>query len=205
MAIAAVLGSLDDKIELLREQNETLEALAQTLFKRWFIDFNFPDKNGNPYKNSSGKMIASELGEIPEGWKVGNFEDDGFCLTMGQSPSSSSYNEDDSGTLFSNSKVELNSDGVSRLRDCLQLNLVEWLMRGTSFLVCGHLSATLIWRCNPVVLGVGYAPCPTNFLHTDSTRLNRLPISLINIIKKELFLLSISKKDFHATRASYSK
>ena len=41
-AIAAVLGSLDDKIELLREQNETLEALAQTLFKRWFIDFNFP-------------------------------------------------------------------------------------------------------------------------------------------------------------------
>ncbi len=106
VAIAAVLGSLDDKIELLREQNETLEALAQTLFKRWFIDFNFPDKNGNPYKNSSGKMIASELGEIPEGWKVGNFEDDGFCLTMGQSPSSSSYNEDDSGTLFFQGRAE---------------------------------------------------------------------------------------------------
>ena len=70
-AIAAVLGSLDDKIELLREQNETLEALAQTLFKRWFIDFNFPDQNGKPYKDSGGKMIASELGEIPEGWKVG--------------------------------------------------------------------------------------------------------------------------------------
>ena len=67
-SIAAVLGSLDDKIELLREQNETLEALAQTLFKRWFIDFNFPDKNGNPYKDSGGAMIASELGEIPEGW-----------------------------------------------------------------------------------------------------------------------------------------
>ena len=61
-AIAAVLGSLDDKIELLREQNETLEALAQTLFKRWFIDFNFPDKNGKPYKDSGGIMIASELG-----------------------------------------------------------------------------------------------------------------------------------------------
>jgi len=69
-SIAAVLGSLDDKIELLREQNETLEALAQTLFKRWFIDFNFPDENGNPYKDNGGKMIPSELGEIPEGWKV---------------------------------------------------------------------------------------------------------------------------------------
>ena len=67
-SIAAVLGSLDDKIELLRDQNETLETLAQTLFKRWFIDFNFPDKNGNPYKDNGGKMTPSELGEIPEGW-----------------------------------------------------------------------------------------------------------------------------------------
>lgn len=74
-AIAAVLGSLDDKIELLREQNETLEALAQTLFKRWFIDFNFPDKNGNPFKDSGGKMIASELGEIPDGWQVAELKD----------------------------------------------------------------------------------------------------------------------------------
>ena len=71
-AIAAVLGSLDDKIELLREQNETLEALAQTLFKRWFIDFNFPDENGNPYKDSDGKMEPSAFGEIPESWEVGS-------------------------------------------------------------------------------------------------------------------------------------
>lgn len=71
-AIAAVLGSLDEKIELLREQNETLEALAQTLFKRWFIGFNFLDENGNPYKDSGGKMMPSEFGEIPEGWKVGS-------------------------------------------------------------------------------------------------------------------------------------
>ncbi len=55
-SITEILGCLDDKIELLRKQNETLEALAQTLFKRWFIDFNFPDENGNPYKDSDGKM-----------------------------------------------------------------------------------------------------------------------------------------------------
>jgi len=70
-SIADILGSLDNKIELLREQNETLEALAQTLFNRWFIDFNFPDEKGNPYKDSGGKMVASEFGEIPEGWKPG--------------------------------------------------------------------------------------------------------------------------------------
>lgn len=80
-AIAAVLGSLDDKVELLREQNETLEGLAQTLFKRWFIDFNFPDENGNPYKDSGGKMIASELGEIPEGWKADKL--DGYISISG--------------------------------------------------------------------------------------------------------------------------
>lgn len=69
-AIAAVLSSLDDKIELLRKENETLEAIAQTLFKRWFVDFNFPDKHGKPYKENGGRMVESELGEIPEGWRV---------------------------------------------------------------------------------------------------------------------------------------
>ncbi len=62
-AIAAVLSSLDDKIELLREQNKTLEATAQAIFKEWFVNFNFP--------GATGKMIDSELGEIPEGWKIG--------------------------------------------------------------------------------------------------------------------------------------
>jgi len=70
-AIAAVLSSLDDKIELLREQNKTLEAIAQALFKEWFVNFNFPNAAGKPYKKSGGKMVDSELGEIPEGWRVG--------------------------------------------------------------------------------------------------------------------------------------
>ena len=74
-AIASVLSAFDDKIELLREQNKTLEAIAQTLFKRWFVEFNFPDENGQPYRDSGGKMIDSELGEIPEGWRVGRLGD----------------------------------------------------------------------------------------------------------------------------------
>jgi len=70
-SIAAILSSLDDKIENLRRQNQTLENIAQTLFKHWFVDFEFPNEHGKPYKSSGGKMVDSELGEIPEGWRVG--------------------------------------------------------------------------------------------------------------------------------------
>lgn len=84
--IVKTLGSLDDKITLLRQQNETLEQIDQTLFKRWFVDFEFPISEdqaaamgkpalaGKPYKSSGGKMVASELGEIPEGWRVEKIE-----------------------------------------------------------------------------------------------------------------------------------
>lgn len=70
-SIAAVLSSLDDKIELLRAQNKTLEEMAQRLFKEWFVDFNFSNSDGKPYKASGGKMVKSEIGEIPEGWNMG--------------------------------------------------------------------------------------------------------------------------------------
>jgi len=68
IAIAAVLSSLDNKIELLREQNKTLEVTAQAIFKEWFVNFNFP--------NAIDKMIDSELGEIPEGWRIGQLGDE---------------------------------------------------------------------------------------------------------------------------------
>ena len=72
--IAAVLSCLDAKIENLRKQNETLERIAQTLFKHWFIDFEFPNEKGEPYRSSGGAMQPSELGEIPAGWRVSPFE-----------------------------------------------------------------------------------------------------------------------------------
>jgi len=70
-AIASILSLLDSKIGLLRRQNQTLENIAQTLFKHWFVDFEFSDKDGKPYKSSGGKMVESELGGIPDGWWVG--------------------------------------------------------------------------------------------------------------------------------------
>lgn len=74
-AIAEILSSLDDKIELNNKINQELENLAQTLFKQWFIDFEFPNENGEPYKSSGGEMVDSELGEIPKGWEVVNLSD----------------------------------------------------------------------------------------------------------------------------------
>ncbi|GAF03616.1 restriction endonuclease subunit S [Saccharicrinis fermentans] len=88
--IASILLNIDKKISLLRQQNQDLEELAQTLFKRWFVEFEFPNENGEPYKSSGGKMVESELGEIPEGWRVGKLEDITSRITDGShfSPSS---------------------------------------------------------------------------------------------------------------------
>ena len=69
-AIAKILSDLDEKIELNNQMNKTLENIAQAIFKRWFIDFEFPNENGEPYKSSGGEMVESELGMIPKGWIV---------------------------------------------------------------------------------------------------------------------------------------
>lgn len=73
--IGNILWKIDSKIELNNQIINTLEETATTLFNHWIIDFEFPDENGNPYKSSGGKMIESELGEIPEGWEVKNLGD----------------------------------------------------------------------------------------------------------------------------------
>lgn len=70
--IAKILSSLDDKIELNNRINANLEEQAQTLFRRWFVDFEFPNEQGLPYKSNGGAFIDSELGRIPKDWKVGN-------------------------------------------------------------------------------------------------------------------------------------
>ncbi len=69
--IVKTLSAIQEKIALLHHQNQTLEKIAQTLFKHWFIDFEFPNEEGKPYRSSGGEMVASELGKVPEGWKIG--------------------------------------------------------------------------------------------------------------------------------------
>lgn len=73
--ISEILSSLDDKIEVNNQINKNLEALAQALFKQWFVDFEFPNENFQPYKSSGGEMVESESGKIPKGWKIGTLNE----------------------------------------------------------------------------------------------------------------------------------
>ena len=88
--IVSILSSLDRKIELNNKINADLEEMAQAIFKNWFIDF-------EPFKD--GKFVDSELGMIPEGWKVGTLADIAE-ITMGQSPAGYSLNENREGLIF---------------------------------------------------------------------------------------------------------
>lgn len=87
--IASILSSFDDKIELNNKTNKILEEMAQTIFKEWFINFNFPNEDGKPYKKSGGEMIDSELGKIPKGWKVITLKDI-ISIAKGKKPKATS-------------------------------------------------------------------------------------------------------------------
>ena len=88
--IAIFLSSLDKKIQINNQINQELEAMAKTLYDYWFVQFDFPDQNGNPYKSSGGKMVYNpELKrEIPEGWGVEKLDDLG-TIVGGSTPTKS--------------------------------------------------------------------------------------------------------------------
>mgnify|MGYP001257719800 CR=1 FL=1 len=94
-----IFSTLDDKIDLNRQTNKTLEEIAQAIFKEWFIDFNYP--------GATGEMVDSPLGPIPQGWRVGELSE--LCnITMGQSPPGDSYNEDGKGVPFFQGRSDFN-------------------------------------------------------------------------------------------------
>ena len=107
-AIAHVLGTLDDKIELNRRMNRTLGEMARAIFQDWFVDFG-PTRakmeGQEPYLPAElwdlfpDELVDSELGEIPEGWEWKTVKDC-FDLTMGQSPPGSTYNDHGDGLPF---------------------------------------------------------------------------------------------------------
>ncbi|HPO65483.1 MAG TPA: restriction endonuclease subunit S [Bacteroidales bacterium] len=122
-AIAHILGTLDDKIELNRRMNQTLEEMARALFKSWFVDFDpvrakaavrreHPDWSNAQVSRTACPTLKpeiaelfpdefenSELGEIPKGWRIGCV-DDVFDLVLGQSPPGETYNEVGEGIPF---------------------------------------------------------------------------------------------------------
>ena len=94
--IADTLSSLDDKIALNNRINHNLEEQAKALYKSWFVDF-------EPFKGD--QFVDSELGLIPEGWRIGSLSEIAD-ITMGQSPSGASFNEEGRGIIFYQGRTE---------------------------------------------------------------------------------------------------
>lgn len=99
--IVAQYQAVENKIKTNEQICEKLEETAQAIYKEWFVDFNFPNEDGKPYKDNGGKMVWNDEleKEVPAGWEVKELSEIS-TITMGQSPSGESYNEDGIGEVF---------------------------------------------------------------------------------------------------------
>ena len=99
--IGDMLYLMEQKIQLNKSICSELESMAKTLYDYWFVQFDFPDENGRPYRASDGEMVWNPQlkREIPKGWESGKLSDIAN-ITMGQSPAGESYNETGDGMVF---------------------------------------------------------------------------------------------------------
>ena len=84
--IAKVLCDINDKILNNKKINDYLEEMAKTIYDYWFVQFDFPDENGKPYKSSDGKMIYTDGHIIPNGWKICKIQDIISSICTGLNP-----------------------------------------------------------------------------------------------------------------------
>ena len=108
--IGKLLSSLDTKIKLNRQINQNLEAMAKQLYDYWFVQFDFPDENGKPYKSSGGEMVWNEKLKraIPEGWDMSLIKDIAITYSGG-TPKSTNVEYYDNGEIAWINSGELNS------------------------------------------------------------------------------------------------
>ncbi|MBO7210047.1 MAG: restriction endonuclease subunit S, partial [Methanobrevibacter sp.] len=152
--IAGILGAIDDKIENNRRINTNLELQAQALYKQWFVDFEFPNEEGKPYKSSGGKMVDSELGPIPEGWRVKRL-DDYMVIKRGGSPRPiQNY---------------LSNTGLNWLKisDATSTNS-PFILEIKEFIKEEGLSKTVFLKKGNLVLSNSATPCIPKFLGLDT-------------------------------------
>lgn len=112
-AIGALFSNIDKRIHNGKQTISELESLAQTIYDYWFLQFEFPNEDGKPYKSSGGKMVWNEelKREIPDGWRVGALSDIAN-FNMGQSPKGQSYNTNSMGYPLINGAAELTKDKI---------------------------------------------------------------------------------------------
>jgi type I restriction enzyme S subunit len=149
--IASVLSALDSKIDLNNRINAELEAMAKTLYDYWFVQFDFPDRHGKPYKSSSGKMVwNNELKrEIPDGWNVFKLGDV-LETSLGGTPSTNVSDYWDDGTFnWLNSGEIANFPIVDSelkiTKAAIRSSATELLPKGTTLLsITRHLRPTVL-------------------------------------------------------------
>ncbi|MDY3359761.1 MAG: restriction endonuclease subunit S [Clostridium celatum] len=136
-AIAKVLSDLDEKIETNNKINRKLEEMAQAIFKQWFVDFEFPNEDGKPYKSSGGEMVESELGMIPKGWRQSTLEEVAIMSAGGDKPKCFSKNatEDYDVPIYSNG---IDNEGLYGYTDKAKIfeEAITVSARGTIGYVC---------------------------------------------------------------------
>ncbi|WP_210145661.1 restriction endonuclease subunit S [Staphylococcus sp. GDY8P89P] len=134
--VVKVLSNIDWKIELNQKIIANLEELSQTLFKRWFVDFEFPDENGNPYKSSGGELIDSELGDIPELWSIIKIKDL-FKIHSGYAFKSKWWNDNGYNVIkikdINNKSIDVN--GLDKVKEDYVKNASKFKVYGGEILI----------------------------------------------------------------------
>ncbi len=140
-SIGKLFSSIDKKIEINNQINSELEQMAKTLYNYWFIQFDFPDENGRPYKSSGGKMVWNEelKKEIPEGWEVDNLTK--YCtLYNGYAFPSNIYLDKGKFKIYTIKNVTDNGINPS---NCSYINEIPKKMNKECFLTPGNILLTL--------------------------------------------------------------
>ena len=158
ITIGRLLASLDDKIHLNKRINDNLEAMAKQLYDYWFVQFDFPNEEGKPYKSSGGAMVYNERlkREVPIGWEVENLID--FAeIKNGATPSTAD---------------EANYGG-----DIVWITPKDLSDQQSKFVYQGERNITK----------QGFDSCSTSMLPTNSVLMSsRAPIGLVSIAKHEV-------------------
>ena len=141
IAVASILRTLDKKIELNNRINTELEAMAKTLYDYWFVQFDFPDEHGKPYKSSGGKMVYNETlkRDIPEGWGVKKW---GELITIesGYPFKSSDYTDNGRYKVITIKNVQ---DGELILDKCDTINFIPTNLSEKCYLSLGDILISL--------------------------------------------------------------
>jgi len=174
--IVAEYSTVKNRIELNNKLIQKLEETAQTIYKQWFVDFEFPDENGNPYKSSGGKMVWNEEldKEIPEGWKSGTLSD-----IMEYSKKRIKLKELNLSSYISTENMIENRGGVSEANSLPSAESVSKFNEGTILISNIRPYFKKIW------LADFKGGCSNDILCIESKNVN--PLFLYFILEQDIF------------------